>query len=119
MLGATTIPPGASDSAGWLVTEIAPGGTADSTGLRVGDTIVAMRMRERAKERDYPASSFPDDLWAYPLSTRLVSLSVRRGDQTLTLTVRRVAVTVVTYELAREANASPQARAARASIFGD
>jgi len=119
MLGATTIPPGASDSAGWLVTEIAPGGTADSTGLRVGDTIVAMRMRERTKERDYPASSFPDDLWDYPLSTRLISLSVRRGEQTLTFTVRRVAVAVVTYELAREANASPQARAARASIFGD
>jgi len=107
------------DSGGGLrVAEVTRGGSADSSGVRVGDTIVGVTMRERTRDREYPTSSFPADIFEYALSPRTKSITVMRDGRRVELPVTRVPISVMRYDLVDDPLASDGAVAARRSIFG-
>lgn len=101
-----------------VVTRVDSGASGIVSGLQVGDTILSQTMKGMRLTHEEPSTMIPRNTYDYPLSTRLVSLTIRRGTATMSLPVKRVAVRRVIITIIDDPDATPQAIAARKSIFG-
>lgn len=106
------------DSGLLVITGVDSGASGHATGLRAGDTIISQTMKGLRSERVEPSSSMPRSLFRYPVSTRLVAITVRRDGTDMTLPVKRVTVDYPILEIVNDPQASPEAVAARQSILG-
>lgn len=106
------------DPNGWSVVSVAPGGSADSTGLKPGDVISALRVgptRLKVLDLKVPAQAVNSFIGQFPPGAEL---DVLRNGSTVTLKLVLVSRSVPVVRLGIDATATGEALAMRRAIFG-
>ncbi len=99
---------------GAVVTSMVAGGSAELTGIHVGDAVVGMRWRRQ----EISTKEFPVEILAAPISRSMTDIQIERDGKEIWLPIQRAATTVIERVVVKDPAASPIAKTIRQSIFG-
>ena len=99
---------------GAVITTIVAGGSADRTGIQVGDAVIGVRWRGQ----EITTKDFPLELLAARITRSMTDIQIERNGKEIWLPIQRVATTTIERVVVQDPAASPIARTIRLIIFG-